>query len=531
LLRLEPKPATLHPIIDPGCGTNPMRVNRLFAFLLALCCLLPTLAGAEPALLEPKPDAVESRVLQQKRQIEVYLPSESAKDPGGRYETLYVLDGDWNTRLVVQIVEFMRQVGVMPPVIVVSVPNFFDEHGVNSRDHDFTPTVAPEQATSGGAADFLAFLETELLPYVDAHYPANHVHLVHGHSYGGLFLVYALLHEPGLFDGYVVLDPALRWDNHALDAALREQLPATPTKGKAIYVAGREGPAFEDMGIASAKDIFESRAPHDLHWSIVAYPAESHDSLKLKATYDALRFMYRGYTSQPIRLVPTGGILLPGKPMFVVADGGGAEFDLHYSTDGSTPTEASPKAEGPFAVSDPERTKVTLLSNRGVFDRALPLALKSGKAIAPPRAARAAATWTLEYHEADAWPRLHGKAFKSAVVDKTLDFDAAGREAFAGRLSGSIDVPADGYYVLAVFTDKANLALSGKPLFEHDSASDGAPYAGFVVPLQRGVYPVRVDFLHPQRTTGFDFTVFQAKDGEPQWWKNKLVELRSDPRH
>jgi predicted alpha/beta superfamily hydrolase len=100
--------------------------------------LLPTIACADPAFLDAKSDAIDSPLLQQKRQIEVYLPSESAKEPGGRYETLYVLDGDWNTRLVVQIVEFMRQVGAMPPIIVVSVPNFFDAHGINSGDHDFT---------------------------------------------------------------------------------------------------------------------------------------------------------------------------------------------------------------------------------------------------------------------------------------------------------------------------------------------------------------------------------------------------------
>ena len=98
-----------------------MPMRRLWLLVAALCCLLPGLAGADPAFLEPKADAVDSQLLHQKRQIEVYLPSESAKDAAGRYETLYVLDGDWNTRLVVQIVEFMRQVGVMPPVIVVSV--------------------------------------------------------------------------------------------------------------------------------------------------------------------------------------------------------------------------------------------------------------------------------------------------------------------------------------------------------------------------------------------------------------------------
>lgn len=507
-----------------------MSIRRLLNVMLAFCCLLPAVVCADPVFLEAKPDAIDSKLLGQKRQIEVHLPSESAKDSSGRFETLYVLDGDWNTHLVVEIVEFMRQVGLVPPLIVVSVPNFFDEHGVNSRDHDLTPTVSSEQQRSGGAADFLGFLKTELLPYVDAHYPTNRVHLIHGHSYGGLFLVYALLHEPSLFDGYIVLDPALRWDDHALDAALREQLPSTPTKGKTIFIAGREGPAFDEMGIASAKTIFETRAPRDLHWKVTAYPEESHDSLKLKSTYDGLRLAYEGYTANQIRLVPNDGILVKGKPFYMVLDGGGFDqFNLHYTTDGSAPTNASPRIEAPFVVDDPEHTKVMLLSARGAFDRALPLELRSGRVIPAPRGAKPAPSWKIDYYAADAWPSLHEKPFKTDTAGSKLDFDDVGREAFAGGISGTLDIPSDGYYVIAVFTDKARVALSGKPLFEQDSAK-GAPYRGFVVPLQRGIYPLRVDFLHAAKTSGLNFTVFQAKDGEPAWVKNKLVEMKSGGR-
>ena len=509
-----------------------MRIRQLLLFLLGLCVVLPSAALGDPVFLETKSDSVGSTLLKQKRQIEVYLPSESAKDSSGRYETLYVLDGDWNTHLVVEIVSFMRQVGLLPPLIVVGVPNFFDEKGVNSRDRDLTPTVSDEQERSGGAAEFLAYLKTELLPYVDGHYPTNKTHLIHGHSYGGLFLIYALLHEPALFDGYIVLDPALRWDHHALDSTLDEQLPVTPTKGKAIYIAGREGPAFEDMGIASVKPIFESKAPQGLHWKIAAYPAESHDSLKLKATYDALRFAYQGYTGTPLRLVPNGGIVVKGKPVFVTVDGGSLDaFDLRIANDGTTPTEASPKVEPPFAVSDPERTVVRLVSNRGVFDRALPLNLKSGDFMAPPRGLfRPTANWQVEYFAADAWPALRGKPFNATSADNRLSFDDVGRDVFAGRLSRNLDIPVDGYYVLAVFTDKARVALSGKALFEQNS-DKGAPYRAFIVPLRRGVYPLRVDFLRAAKGTGVEVAVFQVKDAQPEWWKNKLFEVKSEKEH
>lgn len=508
-----------------------MRTSRLLGLLLTLLGVFPVLVLADSPFLEAKSDALDSGVLKQRRQIEVYLPAESAKNADAHYETLYVLDGDGNTHLVVDVISFLRQVGMVPPLIVVSVPNVVDEHGENSRNRDLTPTVAAEQARSGGAADFLAFLKTELIPYVDAHYPSNHVRLIHGHSYGGLFLIYALLHDPNLFDGYLVLDPALRWDNHALDSALDAQLADTPTQGKAIYIAGRVGSAFEGMGIASASTIFEHRAPRDLHWKIVAYPGETHESLKLKATYDALRYAYQGYTGDTTHFVPTGGTLIAGKPMFVTIDDGGFDrLDLHYSTDGTTPTETSPKADGPFAVSDPERTTVKLLSNRGVFDRVIPLNLRSGKAIPPARGSQETPDWQIAYYAAEAWPVIRrAPPFKTAASDGRLDFSAVGRDAFAGTITRNVAIPADGYYVLGVVTsDKARVSIAGNPLFEQDG-SRGTPYEAFVEPLQHGIYPVRVDFLHATKGSQLQFIVCQVKDGEAEWLKNEIVKFTSTP--
>jgi predicted alpha/beta superfamily hydrolase len=236
-----------------------MHTGFLHIRILVSCVLLFAWTGAQAQLLTAKQESVYSNVLKQNRAVEVYLPKEFEKDAAQRYETLYVLDGEVDTQIVVDIVTFMRQVGLMPPVIVVSVSNAIDEHGVNSRDHDLTPTVVADQPRSGGAADFLGFLKTELVPYIDQHYPTNHIHLIHDHSYGGLFVMYALLHEPALFDGYLISDPSMWWDKHVLDAASDETLADIPTKGKAIYIAARSGQPYEGMGMPTIERIFNTR--------------------------------------------------------------------------------------------------------------------------------------------------------------------------------------------------------------------------------------------------------------------------------
>lgn len=502
-----------------------MRTGSQHVRLLMSCVFLVAWTSVQAQMLTAKRDSVYSNVLKQSRSVEVYLPEESEKDTAQRYETLYVLDGDWNTQIVVNTVTFMRQVKLIPPVIVVSVPNVVEDR-VNSRDHDLTPTVVADQPRSGGAADFLGFLKTELVPYIDQHYPTNHVHLIHGHSYGALFLMYALLHEPALFDGYLILDPAMWWDKHSLDAPIEETLADMPTKGKAIFIGTRSGRSFEGMGMSTIEPIFQRKASPDLHWQITQYPGESHDSLKLKATYDALKFAYQGYTAEPIVLFPTGGIVIKGKPVYLVVDGNPELYDLHYSTDGSEPTAASPKVDGPLAVSDPENTQINLLSNRGIFDRAIPHGLKSGTVLPPSRRAKSTDTWHVSFYTAEAWTNFgRGKAFKTFDTDKEFAFTDAGRDTFAGTVERSLDIPVEGYYVFGVqSSNKARLSVAGRRLLDNDGAP-GHSNQAFIAPLRRGVYRVRLEFQRTAETSDVEMFVFQCKEGEPEWWKNERYKV------
>ena len=505
-----------------------MRVYKSIVRLFAACVLFLACIPAQAQLLPAKPDSIESAILKQKRAIEVYLPAESAKDPAQRYETIYVLDGDWNTQNVVNAVAFMRQVGRMPPTIVVSVPNLIDEHGANSRDTNFLPIVADGKPKPGSATDFLAFLKTELIPYVGQHYPVNGTNLLHGHSYGGVFAFFALTHEPALFDGYLILDPAMWWNDHALDKTIEDKLPGLPTKGKAIYIAARSGEAYEGMGVSRIEPIFKNKAPADLHWDITAYPDETHDSLKLKGSYDALKFAYQGYSAGGIELVPMGGIVLKGKPVSLLVDGDRAGLDLRYTIDGSVPNAASPKFEDRLAIADPEKTHIRLLSRRGVFDRDVPHNLKFGKALPPTKSAHGEAStgWHYAYYPVEAWPNLRrAKPFKTGETEHGVDFGDAGRDGFTGIAERTFAVGEDGYYVFdAVSPEKMRVTVSGVQLIDHDGSQGHHQYA-FIVPLRAGTYSVRVEFQHAAKASDVNLLVFPYGSGDSEWWKSELLRL------
>lgn len=129
-----------------------------------------------------------------------------------------------------------------PDSIVVSIgyPVTDSVYGPQ-RGIDFQPVTPgedppPVPGVREGADDFIGFIEGALRPFVRSEFP--HVtfgrEALYGHSFGGLFVVYALLRRPDLVDTFLSASPALFWNdgyilNHTywLDEA---SLPENATK-------------------------------------------------------------------------------------------------------------------------------------------------------------------------------------------------------------------------------------------------------------------------------------------------------------
>ncbi|MGZ3874828.1 MAG: alpha/beta hydrolase, partial [Mucilaginibacter sp.] len=230
-------------------------------------------------------DSVNSAILKEKRVIQVVLPQKYKQGSTDKYDVLYVLDGDWNTKLVSQVQRFMEDEAKMPPAIIVGILN-------TDRDRDFLPTHVADNKTSGGADKFLSFLKNELIPYVDKTYPADGDNTLFGHSFGGVFVTYALLNEPQLFNSYIAADPSFWWDKNTMDKQVEGKMPALANLNKTLFITGREGQGMTEMGINQMEGILKKSVPAGLSWKISAYPDETHGSVRLKSMYDGLKYSY-----------------------------------------------------------------------------------------------------------------------------------------------------------------------------------------------------------------------------------------------
>jgi hypothetical protein len=304
-----------------------------------------------------------------------------------------------------------------------------------------------------------------------------------------------------------------------------------PVKGKAIFIAGRAGDGYSEMGLGGLESILRSRGKPTLHWKMTTYEDESHDSLKLKATYDGLKFLYGGFTQDPVGIFPASGVVVPGRPVQVLVSWHLSPH-LHYTTDGSEPGESSPEVQGSaFSIADPRKFRLRLLSHRGVFDREIPVALRAGEPFAPeagPRPGAVDAAWHYAMFPPEAWPRLEaGHPFAQGESAKELNFGTPATKGFAGKVQREIEVPEEGYYVFVVRADQVRLSLGQNLLIENDGAH-GSGMQAYVAPLQRGRYALSLEFMKANQNSEVLLAVMRSSDDLPEWWKGSpWLELKA----
>ena len=168
-----------------------------------------------------------------------------------RWPTVYVLDGNWYAAMVTGIIRPMAWCGSTTDAIVVSMgypetgnPIADTRDSFTRRDHDLTPTYDPKVEASmsefykrpvpnGDAAGFLKFLQDELISTIETDYRADPARrILAGHSYGGLFGLFAMFEAPTLFSRFILGSPTLSYgnrftfDQEAAFAKTNQQLPA-----------------------------------------------------------------------------------------------------------------------------------------------------------------------------------------------------------------------------------------------------------------------------------------------------------------
>ncbi|MEX2962172.1 alpha/beta hydrolase [Microbulbifer sp. TYP-18] len=189
--------------------------------LAAIFFFLPlaALKASEPRPLElPKIQVVPIQDSSTGREYEllIKLPEEYAKSGAKKHPVIYFTDAIWAVEILSATVEYTIQDAIL--VGIGWQKNRVDwqknlagaEKEWWSRFRDLRP--ASDQVShenKGEAHQFLAFLNNDVIKYVEGSYRANQDNRTYfGYSLGGAFGVYTLLNQPDIFQNYIIGSPS-----------------------------------------------------------------------------------------------------------------------------------------------------------------------------------------------------------------------------------------------------------------------------------------------------------------------------------
>lgn len=248
----------------------------------------------------------------------VHVPSTSTSSiysAQDRYPVIYLLDGDAHFYSVVGMMHQLSQVNgntICPEMIIVGIPN-------TDRTRDLTPTHSDFGLdgdsnfvqTSGGGENFTAFIEKELIPHIDSLYPTAPYRMLIGHSFGGLLVINTLLNHNNLFNSYLAIDPSIWWDNQVILNQVNQKLNTMKLDNKKLFLvmantmtsqldtltvrSDTSSTTEHIRSILQLSDMLKRKSNNGLLFSWKYYDQDTHGSVPLIGTYDALHFFFDFY--------------------------------------------------------------------------------------------------------------------------------------------------------------------------------------------------------------------------------------------
>lgn len=245
---------------------------------------------------------IKSNILKEKRNIWVGLPTNYSKDSA--YPVIYVLDAEHRFELTYTLTkELFENQRTIPEVIVVGILHIDRFHRIN--DLTFTDSKVNAKgkedtlgyfnsSKTGNGLNFLQFLESEVVPFVDKQYSTNGFNTLMGHSIGGYFCAYILPIQKS-FSAFQIYDASIWYNdgdaiNHiqkALDSNQKSNIFIS--KGIA-YDGPREDVAHHLLMIDSLGTIL--RKYPNLNVSTATYDKD-HNAMYLFSVLEGLTILFK----------------------------------------------------------------------------------------------------------------------------------------------------------------------------------------------------------------------------------------------
>ena len=230
----------------------------------------------------------------------VYTPSNYDWRTNEYFNVIYVFDSqnreffDYTSSIISFLTDGNKS------FIVVGISSPYNEKLDYSRNNDLLPVLETEDSKnrygkySGNANNFLGYVASEVMPYINSNYRTLNHNLVVGHSLGASFILYSLLEKPNLFENYISISPNFAYDEDKLSKELINFDYTKIKKSTFIYLSNadegieywKEWKPARDKVYSFFKDTLKdknftvkiSEFPNNNHWS--TFPPSLNSALK-----------------------------------------------------------------------------------------------------------------------------------------------------------------------------------------------------------------------------------------------------------
>lgn len=246
----------------------------------------------------------------------IAYPGSYKDHPERTYPVVYVTDGYWAFDKVNTLGGSLWYDQIVPEYILVGIGYVGDNVDYNKeRMFELSPTpqnygwMADFKGKQGGSRLFLDSIKTEIIPYIEKNTRANpSFRVLMGSSMGGLFSLFAMYEEPGLFQGIIAGSPALTWDHCWLfrrESELRAKAAGPDETGKLkvptrlfMSVGSAEWTGFVGH-IRAFDEIIKSAGYTDFAYEFRLIEGERHAGNSAEAFNRGLRFVFQPQMPSP----------------------------------------------------------------------------------------------------------------------------------------------------------------------------------------------------------------------------------------
>ena len=243
---------------------------------------------------------VHSDLLDMDRELLVYTPWQLEEYDDAKLNVIYVFDAQSRSLfdLVHATVELYAP-GPMPFMVVGIKSPYIEDRQWSRNTEMLPPADNPEwleryNGYAGKSDSLLLFVEQELLPWVEAHYPTLPRRVAVGHSNGANLILHAMVTRPAIFTDYLAFSPNFAYDDQQLLRRLKTYRVAPLPYRPFLYVSrGNEGPdtgfpGWDTAATAGWQQLDSLKRAGGLDIVTEAFPDQSHMKAFVRALPSAL---------------------------------------------------------------------------------------------------------------------------------------------------------------------------------------------------------------------------------------------------